>query len=164
LSQVSLGNDTLHQELSVENPGPTPFDFTAALHTYFKVADASKAVVIGLAGTDYLDSLQGRTMLKQEADEVIFTEEVDRIYCAAPDVLRMEDRKNGRVISIEKVNFPDAVIWNPYVEKARKMVDFGNEEWREMVCVEVARAGSGATTVMPGRRWIAAQRLVATKL
>jgi len=31
---------------------------------------------------------------------------------------------------------PDCVLWNPWVGKSKAMSDFGDEEWREMVCVE----------------------------
>ena len=31
---------------------------------------------------------------------------------------------------------PDVVVWNPWVTKSAKMGDFGDEEWRQMVCVE----------------------------
>jgi glucose-6-phosphate 1-epimerase len=29
-----------------------------------------------------------------------------------------------------------AVVWNPYIEKSRKMEDFGDDEYHDMVCVE----------------------------
>ena len=40
--------------------------------------------------------------------------------------------EGGRGCSLE----PDVVVWNPWVTKSAKMGDFGDEEWRQMVCVE----------------------------
>lgn len=30
----------------------------------------------------------------------------------------------------------DTVVWNPWVEKAARMGDFGDEEYKTMICVE----------------------------
>jgi len=40
------------------------------------------------------------------------------------------DKKGSKVISIQKTNFPDAVVWNPWVDKAKGMADFGDEEYK----------------------------------
>ena len=30
----------------------------------------------------------------------------------------------------------DTVLWNPYVDKSKRMGDFDDNEWQQMVCVE----------------------------
>ena len=47
---VSLHGEALRTELRVTNTGDKPFDFTAALHSYFEVLDVEKAAVKGLKG------------------------------------------------------------------------------------------------------------------
>ena len=42
------------------------------------------------------------------------------------------------------------VVWNPWVRKARAMADFGDDEWREMLCIETANVGDAAVTLRPG--------------
>jgi glucose-6-phosphate 1-epimerase len=42
------------------------------------------------------------------------------------------------------------VVWNPWVDKARAMPDFGDDEWPEMVCVETANVNVHAVTLRPG--------------
>jgi D-hexose-6-phosphate mutarotase len=44
--------------------------------------------------------------------------------------LQIVDKKGSKVISIQKTNFPDAVVWNPWVDKAKGMADFGDEEYK----------------------------------
>lgn len=39
------------------------------------------------------------------------------------------------------------------------MADMGEGEWRGMVCVEVAQAGSGAVVVPPQGEWAGSQEL-----
>ena len=172
LFTVSIGEGWLHQELTVQNSAasPAPFQFTTALHTYFRLQRGSieTAAVRGLQNCHYLDSLEGRVDKVETAEEVRFAGEVDRIYMGVPDTgIVIVDGSGGdgskeeaqRRVKIEKTNLSDAVVWNPYMHKAQKMADFGDDEWREMVCVEVAQAGSGAVEVAPGGQWRCSQKL-----
>lgn len=52
-------------------------------------------------------------------DAVTFAEEVDRIYLATPDELRVVDLAGGKTVSLAKQCLPDAVVWNPWVDKSR---------------------------------------------
>lgn len=42
LDQVALNGATLETELAVTNTGSGPFDFQAALHSYFRCSDINK--------------------------------------------------------------------------------------------------------------------------
>jgi glucose-6-phosphate 1-epimerase len=81
--------------------------------------------------------------------------QVDRIYCGAPDTLYINN--SSSTIQVVRSGFPDVVLWNPHIEKAAAMSDFGDDEWRRMVCLEAAQAGSGAVEVAPGETWCASQ-------
>jgi Aldose 1-epimerase len=54
---VHLHGENLHTDLRIINEGDKPFTFTAALHSYFEVADIGKAKVHGLKGLAYLDKV-----------------------------------------------------------------------------------------------------------
>lgn len=70
--------------------------FTAALHTYFAVSAIESVTVDGLSGVTYSDSLQGGVKVVQDGP-VVFDQEVDRIYLAAPDAaMKVSSRKGGR--------------------------------------------------------------------
>lgn len=56
---VALHGELLRTDMRVLNTGDTPFDFTAALHSYIEVLDVEKAAVRGLKGLEYLDKVGG---------------------------------------------------------------------------------------------------------
>ena len=58
---------------------------------------------------------------------VAFAEEVDRIYLSTSDALAVEDVAGSRTIRITKRNTPDAVVWNPWIEKSKATGDLGGE-------------------------------------
>ena len=121
---------------------------------------SAKTKVRGLRGTTYLDNLRARASAKDDEDAVEFSGEVDRIYTDAPSVLTIDDEALGRRFRVAKTStFPDAVVWNPALtDKTRGMSDFGDEEYREMVCVEVAGV-KDKITVEPGETWEASQTI-----
>ena len=45
-------------------------------------------------------------------------------------LLQVVDEGKKRAIQIEKEGFPDAVVWNPWVQKAAGMADFGDDEYK----------------------------------
>lgn len=40
------------------------------------------------------------------------------------------DKGAQQVLELQKTNFPDAVVWNPWVDKSKGMADFGDEEYK----------------------------------
>jgi len=45
-----------------------------------------------------------------------------------------------------------AVVWNPWDKKAKAMADFGDDEYKHMLCVEAA-AIEKPITLKPGEEW-----------
>ena len=43
------------------------------------------------------------------------------------------------------------VQWNPWVAKSRRMVDFGDEEYRSMVCIEPGLVKAGGLRLESGQ-------------
>lgn len=158
--RVTVNDDELTQEFMVTNHGSEVLNFTTALHTYFKVPDASLARVIGLQGSSYLDSIDGRVEKVDESSSVSFPGEVDRIYVGVPRVLQIHDGAGHQVSVTTNPTFGDAVVWNPWVDKARRMADFGDDEYTGMVCVEVAQCRP-PVALAPSSTWTASQVLKA---
>lgn len=69
----------------------------------------------------------------------------------------------GREVVITKEGFEDVVVWNPWVDKAKKLSDFGDEEFKCMVCIEPANAAKYVAgepvVVKAGETWTASQSI-----
>jgi len=42
------------------------------------------------------------------------------------------------------------VVWNPWINKARGLLDLGDDEWTRMVCVETCNIRDAAVVLEPG--------------
>jgi glucose-6-phosphate 1-epimerase len=144
---VVVGNE-LSLALEMENLGSSSFTVTAALHSYFCVADVSEVDVLGLEGVKYIDQLLGNKQLIQTGP-VRFDGELDRIYypARADEILR--DYQLNRDILLKKTGSRSTVVWNPWVTKADSMADFEQGGYRNMVCVETGNAADDAVQLVP---------------
>lgn len=136
--------------LTVTNPGDAAMVFEEALHTYFDVRDVRATEVTGLEGTAFYDRLSGPDQVPGEPDPVRFASETDRIYLDTTASTTVRDIDTGRSVSITKAGSDATVVWNPWVDKARAMDDFGDDEWKTMVCVEVCNIRGAAVRLAPG--------------
>lgn len=55
-------------------------------------------------------------------------------------------------------------MWNPWIEKASTMRDFGNDEWTGMLCVEGGNVLADAITLQPGEHHTMGYRLKVDQL
>ncbi len=154
---VTLG-ESLTMTFRVLNDGESPFSFTTALHTYFAVEDVRECFVGGLYGCEYIDSIHESHRVSDNYRQLHISEMTDRIYLNTPRDLLLCDSKNKRRTTIKKVGFKDAVVWNPWVEGAQAIKDFGDEEYLSMLCVEAAHY-EPAITLTPGEFWVGVQVL-----
>uniref|UniRef100_A0A2N9HWA8 glucose-6-phosphate 1-epimerase n=1 Tax=Fagus sylvatica TaxID=28930 RepID=A0A2N9HWA8_FAGSY len=120
----------------------------------------SEVRVEGLETLDYLDNLQNRERFTEQGDAITFESEVDKIYLSTPTKIAILDHEKKRTFVIRKDGLPDAVVWNPWDKKAKAMVDFGDEEYKHMLCVEAA-AIEKPITLKPGEEWRGRQELSA---
>ncbi|KAG0495452.1 hypothetical protein HPP92_000143 [Vanilla planifolia] len=137
-----------------------PFTFTFAYHTYFTVSDISEVRVEGLETQDYLDNLKERERFTEQGDALTFESEVDKIYLNAPPKIAIIDHEKKRTYVLWKEGLPDAVVWNPWDKKAKAIADFGDDEYKHMLCVEAA-AIENPITLKPGEEWKGLQEISA---
>ena len=138
---------SLELRYAVTNTGSEDLTFEEALHTYLAVSDIHDVTVDGLAGCTYRDNTTGQMHVQEE--DVRFAGEVDRIYTTS-DAISVVDPGWQRTLRITRTNSDSAIVWNPWSERASELADFGDEEWRTMVCVEGANVREAAVTVAPG--------------
>jgi glucose-6-phosphate 1-epimerase len=69
----------------------------------------------------------------------------------ATGTVEIHDAKLRRKILVEKSGSVSAVVWNPWIDKAKAMADFGDDEYRQMVCVESGNVGESKISLEPGK-------------
>lgn len=137
--------------LEIQNTGSAAFPFQALLHTYYSVAGKAalqpgKCFVSGLAGYTVADKVTKAAETVSDAEAITITGEVDRVYDPPNGTTSANVRIHaGEGASVEltatgtldDVALPiSCVVWNPFIEKAKGLSDFGDEEYFEMICVE----------------------------
>ena len=148
--EIRLG-DTLQLSLSVENTDNQAWSFEEALHTYLRVGDVRRVLVQGLDGCSYLDQADPQgPLVRQQTGDLAFTGETDRIYASSTSI-RVIDESLDRVIVIEKEHSASTVVWNPWIDKAHRMSDFGDDEWPHMLCIEGGNLRDSAVCLEPGQ-------------
>ena len=143
-----LFDDALHVELSVVNRAPEAVSYETALHSYFSVSDIRQVEVLGLEGVTFLDQLTGAQ--QSESHPIRFTAETDRIYRPSAHCVTLRDPGWEREILVEKSNSQSTVVWNPWIDKAARTADFGDDEWPLMCCIETANILPHGTTLGSG--------------
>lgn len=122
----------------------------------------------------------------QETREVVTIDEwTDRIYQCTPQEIMITNVVSGRKMKVQKYNLSDTgwqliirfnrwyedcflierslslsrfvVIWNPW-DKAKEMLDFGSDEYPNMICVESGQV-SQPIVLRPGTMFEASQVL-----
>lgn len=162
----------LSTRLRVHNKHESSFRFQSLLHTYFKVPDARELRVNINKRTEYVDQVAKRAKLEMETTVVRVERETDYIYAFSTSsrggggddgeevvdlFYSVSDFEKGRVGMRQTRKFTlgakrracDLVLWNPWVEKSKKMADFGDEEYLEMICLEPGNVANTAGDELP---------------
>jgi D-hexose-6-phosphate mutarotase len=144
-------NQALTLQLIVTNQSKdAEFTFENCLHTYFDVGDVTAISINGLKGLSYLDTVAGVLEKTETGEAVRIASEVDRLYLNATGTVEILDPRLGRKIRVEKQGSASTVVWNPWIAKARRMPDFGDEEYARMICVESGNVASNSISLPPG--------------
>lgn len=138
-------------ELVMTNTGSTSLHFEEAMHAYHRVGDATQARVSGLDGVSYLDKTDSYRKRTQQGD-VVIESETDRVYLNTRHPLALRDPVLHRRIQVTKENSLTTVVWNPWVQGARKLADLGEEQWKQMLCIETCNVGDFAVELAPGQQ------------
>lgn len=144
--QIHCGKN-LKLIFKLQNTDEQRFEFGFAWHSYFP-AQTTQAKITGLNGLDYIDQLDQNKIKQQAEAEITFDAELDRIYphTAGQFVLQ---QGNGQSINITS-SAKSAVIWNPWVDKTKRMTDVADEAWRDFVCIESGQIASAQQDLKAG--------------
>ncbi|KAF1071138.1 MAG: putative glucose-6-phosphate 1-epimerase [Pseudomonas citronellolis] len=143
-------SERLSLRLTTHNLGDKPLPLSQALHTYFAVSDVREVSIDGLQGTRYIETLENWEE-RNQAGVVRIKGETDRIYLGLDRPLAIHDPKWQRRILIQAEHSQSAVVWNPWIDKARRLSQFRPDAWQDMLCIETARVWDNTLSVAPGR-------------
>lgn len=148
--KIQMG-DALGVSLEIHNDSQTLLEYEVALHTYFQLGDVNLAEIQGdLQNCGYYDQLT-HTDHPPMNSAIRFTQETDRIYYGKAPRIVIDDRSLERKIQIESQASQATVVWNPWVDKSKRMADFGDSEFKNMCCVETANVRRSKITIKPNQ-------------
>ena len=114
----------------------------------------------GLDQASFTDRLTGQTG-KQEGALGIGAE-TDRLFTPTAPECVLHDASLGRTLAMTFSGTQSLVVWNPWINKARAMPDFGDDEYVSMLCLEPANTADSAITLAPGEQHALSLSLQAT--
>lgn len=147
-------SQTLKVELITTNLSQTDINISQALHTYLPTKDINNTYIHNAHNSRYIDALDNWKE-KQQVGRIGFSQETDRLYFFSqlnPQKgysLRVESPKQQLIL--ENENSASAVIWNPWIEKSKRLSQFENDDYQGMFCIETANVLSDCRRIQNGK-------------
>lgn len=138
--------DNLEVKLTVYNENNYPLPVTLALHTYYHVSDVEHVELYGFKSNCYYDALDSWSK-KIQTHEPGIVQEIARTFIERTGTISIIDRGYNRKIIIDSQDSSSCILWNPYKNRSPKLDQFSSEAWKEMLCIETARARDDYLTV-----------------
>ncbi|WP_125561013.1 D-hexose-6-phosphate mutarotase [Pseudoalteromonas rubra] len=138
-------SEQLEVKLCNTNTGSETFTLTQALHTYFPTPAITQTRVDGLQGANYIEFGEGPFV---QNEVVTFGRETDMVYTQASEVQIIET-PDGK-IEVGREHSSSCVLWNPWIEKSKRLSNFRDDEYHTMLCLEAANVMDDAVTLAPG--------------
>lgn len=129
-------SDKLTMELETTNLDEKEFRLTQALHSYFKLSDISNAVVKGLEKKPCFDALTNKRSLQN--GNITFKQEFDKVFQEIDNQIIIEDIE--KTINIKNEGSSSVIVWNPWIDKCKRMSAMKDDAYKEFVCIESANA------------------------
>lgn len=135
----------LEVRLTTTNLSNQTITFTQALHTYFPTPAITETQVDGLQGSQYIEFGEGPF----EQNELVgFARETDMVYTQAADTQRIITPDG--IIEVGRENSSSCVLWNPWIDKSKRLSNFADDEYHTMLCLEAANVMDDSAVVAPG--------------
>ena len=135
---------TLEVRLTTTNLSNQTITFTQALHTYFPTPSIAETQVDGLQGSQYIEFGEGPFA---QNELVSFVRETDRVYSQAADTQRIITPDG--IIEVGRENSSSCVLWNPWIDKSKRLSNFADDEYHTMLCLEAANVMGDSVVVAP---------------
>ena len=142
------------QSLTTLNTGDARVSFTQALHSYFRVGDATRVQVTGLQGLEYADRYDARGHVQAgdwDLHDPRDPGRSDRTYRRTGGSFTLLDPGLRRRIDLATGGSRSLVVWNPGEQGIGAISDAPADGWRHFVCLEAANAGENVIELAPGQ-------------
>ena len=103
----------------------------------------------GLNGVSYLDNVD-QNREKTQSGDLVLAGTTDNAYLNVQSAAQLVDPVLRRTVSTEKENSRTTVVWNPWQQGAALLSDLGEDEWKQMTCVEASNVLSSTIRLGPG--------------
>ena len=140
-----LSAKQLEVRLTNTNVDNHEVQLTQALHTYFPTPDITQTEVDGLQGSQYIEFGEGPF---EQTEVVRFGRETDMVYSDVSELQRI--RTPDGTIEVGRENSRSCVLWNPWVDKSKRLSNFADDEYHTMLCLEAANVLDDKVTLAPG--------------
>ncbi|WP_303289461.1 D-hexose-6-phosphate mutarotase [Marinobacter sp. SS5-14b] len=147
LATFSFSVKSCQIALTTTNLSRNPMSISQALHTYLPTQDIARTRLLGLGNSQYVDTLRDWEYFNQEGP-VYFEGETDRIYETGEPLIVVTPSGKRKLTS---VGSDSTVVWNPGLEKSRRLSDFPDTGWQKMLCVETANAAADYRVLNDGQ-------------
>lgn len=135
----------LEVRLTTTNLSNQTITFTQALHTYFPTPAIEETQVDGLQGSKYIEFSEGPF----DQDGLVgFARETDMVYTQAAAIQRIITPDG--IIEVGRENSSSCVLWNPWIDKSKRLSNFADDEYHTMLCLEAANVMDDSAIVAPG--------------
>ncbi|KAL3917824.1 MAG: hypothetical protein SGARI_007620 [Bacillariaceae sp.] len=120
----------------------------------------TKLFLFDTTGYSVVDKVSN-TEYPSGSDPITIKGETDRVYNPPTGKINVDvtvgvgEGKEMRVTAFGDVNDEEqtmsCVVWNPYIEKAKGMGDFGDDQYDSMICVEPLLGGTSPMELQGGK-------------
>ena len=97
-----------------------------------------------MQGAQYIEFSEGPFV---QNDVVSFNRETDMVYTQASTVQTINTPEG--VINVSRENSSSCVLWNPWIEKSKRLSNFADDEYKTMLCLEAANVLTDKVTLEP---------------
>lgn len=149
--KIEIG-ERLALSLTTFNPNDYDIEITEALHTYFKVSDASGLEIQGLEKSLHLDKLRENAPPQRQESSVTLNPPQDSVYLNQIGEVVIRDEGLQRGVRIDSQHAASTVVWNPGSEIVKGFVDIPDDTWPQFACVESGNVLDNAVMVPSGEK------------
>lgn len=135
---------SLHMQVTTTNQETTAIKLTQALHSYFAIPNIDQLRVLGLMKTPFVEFA---IPAMQTEEDIHITKEIDRMYYNTRPQQQLKTA-HGTIV-VERENSRSCVLWNPWIDKARRLTCFGDHDYQRMVCLETCNILDDAVHIAP---------------